>query len=210
MCLCSLVRDRCSLTGTFRCRGLRCLPVAGEPTPGLSPREAPCSSSIILDLGHEGLGLLSSIHSHKTSLLSFTASLTANCTSRRPNCTGTFQCHSNNEHAISRDRSSDKLGRGSRSSGCLAVVVVLLFAHLGRWWCEEAPDGGGDFLCFGRELPPRARPDRRPDLRGGFCCAAGLWSLRFHFGDFASCTWRVLSGIRKKTGFGGDSACGFF
>ena len=85
-------------------------------------------------------------------------------------------------------------------SGCLAVVVVLLFAHLGRWWCEEAPDGG-DFLCFGRELPPRARPDRRPDLRGGFCCAAGLRSLlRFHFGDdFASRAWRVVpSGIRKK------------
>ena len=115
------------------------------------------------------------------------------------NCTGTFQCHSNNEHAIPRDRSSDKLGRGSRSSGCLAVVVVLLFAHLGRWWCEEAPDGGG-FLCFGRELPPRARPDRRPDLRGGSCCAAGLRSLRFHFGDFASRAWRVLSGIRKKIG----------
>ena len=49
--------------------------------------------------------------------------------------------------------------------------------------------------CFGRELPPRARPDRRPDLRGGSCCAAGLRSLRFHFGDFASRAWRVLSGI---------------
>ena len=77
------------------------------------------------------------------------------------------------------------------------MVVVLLFAHLGRWWCEEAPDGG-DFLCFGRELPPRARPDRRPDLRGGSCCAAGLRSLRFHFGDFASRAWRVISGIREK------------
>ena len=130
--MCSLVRDRCSLTGIFRCRGFRCLPVAGEPTPGLPLREAPCSSSIIIDLGHEGLELLSSIHSHKTPLLSFTAPLTANCISRRPNCTGTFQCHSNNEHAIPRDRSSDKLGRGSRSSGYLAVVVVLLFAHLRR------------------------------------------------------------------------------
>ena len=120
------------------------------------------------------------IFAQNVALLSFTASLTAKCISRRPNCTDTFQCHSNNEHAIPRDRSSDKLGRGSRSSGCLAVVVVvLLFAHLGRWWCEEEPDGG-DFLCFGRELPPRARPDRRPDLRGGSCCAAGLRSLRFH------------------------------
>ena len=181
-------------------------PFAGEPTPGLPLREAPCSSSIIIDLGHGGLEeLLSSIHSHKTPLLSFTASLTANCISRRPNCTGTFQCHSNNEHAIPRDRSSDKLGRGSRSSGCLAVVVVLLFAHLGRWWCEEAPDGG-DFLCFGRELPPRARPDRRPDLRGGSCCAAGLRSLRFHFGDFASRAWRVLNckwDQEKNRGLGG-------
>ena len=71
---------------------------------GLPLREEPFLSSIILDLGHEGLELLSSIHSHKTALLSFTASLTVNRelyfqTSRRPNCTGTFQCHSNNEHA---------------------------------------------------------------------------------------------------------------
>ena len=113
------------------------------------------------------------------------------------------------EHATLRDRSSDKLGRRSRSSGCIAVVVVLLFAHLGRWWCEEAPDGG-DFLCFGRELSPRARPDRRPDLRGGSCCAAGLRSLRFHFADFASRAWRVLSEIRGEIEvWGGGSACGF-
>ena len=32
-----------------------------------------------------------------------TAPLTVNCISRRPNCTGTFQCHSNNEHAIPRE-----------------------------------------------------------------------------------------------------------
>ena len=96
----------------------------------------------------------------------------------------------------------------SHSSRCLAVVVVLLFAHLGRWWCEEAPDGG-DFLGFGRELPPRARPDRRPDLRIWSCCAAGLRSLRFHFGDYASRPWRVISGIKNKNrGFGGIAPVG--
>ena len=50
----------------------------------------------------------------------------------RPNCTGTFQCHSTSERANFRDRPSDGSDRGSRSSGCLVMVVVLLFALLGR------------------------------------------------------------------------------
>ena len=52
--------------------GFRCLPVDGETKPRLPLREAPCSSRTILDLGHEERELLSSVHSHKTSLLSFT------------------------------------------------------------------------------------------------------------------------------------------
>ena len=161
VCACSELTCALSFAIGVRSQGSFDAEVLGVSPSPASPRRG-ClsvkhrSSSIIIDLGHEGLELLSSIHSHKTPLLSFTASLTANCISRRPNCTGTFQCHSNNEHAIPQDRSSDKLRRGSRSSGCLAVVVVLLFAHLGRWWCEEAPDGG-DFLCFrSRVTSPRA------------------------------------------------------
>ena len=70
VCACSELTCALSFAigGIFRCRGFRCLPVAGEPTPGLPLCEAPCSSNIILDLSHEGLELLSSIDSHKTPL----------------------------------------------------------------------------------------------------------------------------------------------
>ena len=181
--MCSLVRDQCSLTGICRCRDFRCLSVAGEPTPGLPLCEAPCSSSIIINLGHEGLVLLSSIHSHKTPLLSFTASLIANCISRRPKLHRHFSVPLKQRGRYSPRSIAGQVGEGVAQLGVSRRgIFVLLFAHLGRWWCEEAPDGC-DFLSSGRELPPRARPDRRPDLRGGSCCAAGLRSLRFHFGD---------------------------
>ena len=65
-----------------------------------------------------------------------------NCRSSRPNYTGTFQCHSTSERANFRDRSSDGSGRGSRSSGCLAVVGVSLFALLVLCGAKKTPDGG--------------------------------------------------------------------
>ena len=37
-------------------------------------------------------------------------------------------------------------------------------------------------MFFGRESPPRAHPDRRFGLCDGVRRAAGLRSLRFHFG----------------------------
>ena len=105
-------------------------------------REASSSLSIDLDLDHELLELLSPEHSHGTSLSSLTASPVTNCRSSRPNYTGTFQCHSPSEDANFRDRSSDGSGRGSRSSGCPAVVVVSLFALLVLCGAKTTPDGG--------------------------------------------------------------------
>ena len=107
-------------------------PVDEETKVELPLREAPCSLSICLDLDHELLALLSSEHSREASLSCLTTSLAANSDSSRPYCNGTFQCRSNNERANSRYRSSDGSGRGSRSSGCLVVVVVSLFVLLGR------------------------------------------------------------------------------
>ena len=66
-------------------------------------------------------------------------------------------------------------------------------------WCKEAPNGGS-FLCFSRESPPRAHPDRRPDLCYGFCRPAGLRSPDFHFGHsrLAPGGCRVAPRPRKK------------
>lgn len=99
---------------------------------GIASREAPYSLSIIIDLGPELLGLLSPVHSYETSLPSLTTSLIINCISARLNCNGTFQCRSINERANPRSRSSDESRRGSRSSGCLVVVLVSWFVLLGR------------------------------------------------------------------------------
>ena len=109
-------------------RGFHHRPVDEETKLELPLREAPCSLSIGLDLEHELLALLSSEHSREASLSCLTTSLAANSDSPRPYCNGTFQCRSNNERANSRDRSSDGSGRGSRSSGCVVVVVVSLLA----------------------------------------------------------------------------------
>ena len=82
-------------------------------------------------------------------------------------------------------------GVSSWSSFCCVRFSVAV-------WCEEAPNGGY-FSCFGRESPPRALPDRRPDRCDGLCRSAGLRSSPgFHFGDFAPRAWRVVSGIKKK------------
>ena len=119
------------------------------------------------------------------------------------NCTGTFQCHSNNEHAIHSPRSiAGRVGEGGRAAR--GVSPWSLFC------CLRISVAGGAkkhqtavIFCVSsvaNYLPARVvrRPDRRPDLSGGSCCAAGLRSLRFHFGNFASRAWRVISGIRKN------------
>ena len=135
----------------------RCLAVDGETKPGSPLREAPCSSSIIFDLDHEALELLSSVHSHESSFLPFTTSLTVNYISRRPNCTGTFQCRSINEHAILRDRSSDESGRVRTAHGASpwSLFCCLRFSVAG--WCEEAPDGGDFMVLVASYLPTRVQ-----------------------------------------------------
>ena len=110
-----------------------CGSVDNETKPELLLGEAPSSLSIDLSLSHGPLELLSSmVQSHATSLPALTTPLIINCVSGRPNCTGTFQCRSMNEHATPRSLYSEESERGSRSSGCRVVVVVSLFVLLGR------------------------------------------------------------------------------
>ena len=161
----------------------------------------PGGVSIDLDLDHELLELLSPEHSHGTSLSPLTAPPVTNCRSSRPNYTGTFQCHSTSEDANFRDRSSDGSGRGSRSSGCPVSrrgrrFVVCTSRSV---WCKKNTGRRLCFVFFSRESPPRAHPDRRPDLCYGFCRPAGLRSPEFHFGHFASRAWRLLGGHPKKS-----------
>ena len=83
-------------------------------------------------------------------------SLIINCVSERPNCTGTFQCRSMNEHATPRSLSSEESGRGSRRSGCLVVVVVSLFALLGRCVVRRSTGRRLFFVFRSRVTSPRA------------------------------------------------------
>ena len=134
-------------------------------------REASSSLSIDLDLDHELLELLSPEHSHGTSLSSLTASPVTNCRSSRPNYTGTFQCHSTSERANFRDRSSDGSGRGSRSSGCPAVVVVSLFALLVLCGAKKHRTAALFRVLQSRVTSPRAsRPPARLVRWGPSCC----------------------------------------
>ena len=144
-------------------------------------REASSSLSIDLDLDHELLGLLGPVHSYETSLPSLTTSLIINCISARLNCNGTFQCRSINESANPRSRSSDESGRGRAARGVSSWLWFRGLCFSVAAWCKEAPDGGS-FSCFSRESPPRAHPDRRLGWCDGVRRAAGLRSLRFHFG----------------------------
>ena len=152
----SLVRAHSSLTGGtateqgwHRCRRRR-------NRVRIASREASYSLSIIVNLGREILGLLSPVHWYETSLPSLTTSLIINCVSERPNCTGTFQCRSMNEHATPRSLSSEESGRGSRRSGCLVVVVVSLFALLGRCVVRRSTGRRLFFVFRSRVTSPRA------------------------------------------------------
>ena len=98
---------------------------------------------------------------------------------------------------------SDELGRGSRSSsGCHVVVVVSLFALLGRCVVQRSTERRL-FLCFSRESPPRAHPDRRPDdMCYGFYRPAGLRSSPdFHFGHSRLAPGGCLMAPRGKSDF---------
>ena len=152
---------RSSYRSTEPITSFRYRPVDDETKPELPLHEASSSLSIDLDLDHELLELLSSGHSHGTSLSSLTAAPVTNYHSSRPNYTGTFQCHSTSERVNFQDRSSDGSDRGSRSSGCLVMVVVLLFALLGRCVAQRSTGRRGFWGFRSRCASPRAsRYDR--------------------------------------------------
>ena len=165
-------------------------------------REASSSLSIDLSLSQGPLELLSTMQSHATSLPALTTSLIINCVSGRPNCTGTFQCRSMNEHATPRSLSSEESERGSRSSGCLVVVVVSLFVLLGRCVALRSTPDGGDFGYFGLDSRPRAPPAGQHGPCAEVREVAGLRFPRLHFGGFAPRAWRVSAGrLEKNRGF---------
>ena len=144
------------LPSRSRVSGIASSPTRHETKPELPLREAPGSLSIDLNLDHEPRELLSSARSHETSLSSLTAAPVTNCHSSRPNYTGTLQCHSTSERVNFRDRSSDGSDRGSRSSGCLVMVVVLLFALLGRCVAQRSTGRRGFGGFRSRCASPRA------------------------------------------------------
>ena len=161
-------------------RGFHHRPVDEETKLELPLREVPCSLSIDLDLDHEQLALLSSGHSREASLSCLTTSLAANSdSSSRPYCNGTFQCRSNNERANSRDRSSDGSGRGSRSSGCLVVVVVSLFA-LSRLLCgAKKHQPTVDFHVLATSHVPARIPIAGPVCAMGCVAQPAFFGRRF-------------------------------
>ena len=120
--------------------------------------------STILDLVHELLELPNPVHSRETSLSSLNTPLTASCHSSRLICNGTFQCRSINEPANPQDRSSGRSGQGSRSSSyCLVVVVVSLFAVLGRCVVQRSTRRRLVFVFRSRVASPRgSRSPARP------------------------------------------------
>ena len=164
-------------------------------------REASSSLSIDLDLDHELMELLSPEHSHGTSLSSLTASPVTNCRSSRPNYTGTFQCHSTSERANFRDRSSDGSGRGSRSSGCLAVVGVSLFALLVLCGAKKHRTAALFRVLRSRVTSPRAsRPPARLVRWGPSCCRPQIAAVPLR--SFAPRARRLSCGAQeKKVGF---------
>ena len=145
--------------------------------------------------------LLSPEHSHGTSLSSLTASPVTNCRSSRPNYTGTFQCHSTSERANFRDRSSDGSGRGSRSSGCLAVVGVSLFALLVLCGAKKHRTAALFRVLRSRVTSPRAsRPPARLVRWNPSCCRPHVAAVPLR--SFAPRARRLSCGAQeKKVGF---------
>ena len=172
-------------------------PVDDETKPELPLREASSSRSIDLDLDHELMGLLSPEHSHGTSLSSLTASPVTNSRSSRPNYTGTFQCHSTSERANFRDRSSGGSGRGSRSSGCLAVVGVSLFALLVLCGAKKHRTAAVFRVLRSRVTSLRAsRPPARLVRWGPSCCRPQVAAVPLR--SFAPRARRLSCGAQEK------------
>ena len=118
--------------GSFEAESFRYRLFADETKPELPLREAPGSLSIDLNLDHEPRGLLSSARSHETSLPSLPTSLTVNCELLTTDLQWRFSAPVDQRSPQSPRSTARWVGRGSRSSRCLVVVVVSLFVLLGR------------------------------------------------------------------------------
>ena len=111
--------------------------------------------------------------------------------------------------ATPRSLSSEESERGSRSSGCLVVVVVSLFVLLGRCVALRSTPDGGDFGYFGLDSRPRAPPAGQHGPCAEVREVEGLKFPRLHFGGFAPRAWRVSAGrLKKNRGFSGFSRRG--
>ena len=184
--------------------------VASSPTrPSRSCRSAkhPARSvplSIDLNLDHEPRKLLSSApSSRETSLPSLPTSLTVNCELLTTDLQWRFSAPLDQRSPQSPRSTVRWVGRGSRSSRCLVVVVVSLFVLLGRCVAQRAPDGG-DFGYFGIDSRPRTHPAGQHGPCAEVRKAAGLTFSRLHFGGFAPRAWRVSAGrLEKNRGFFG-------
>ena len=118
--------------GSFDAESFRYRLFADETKPELPLREAPGSLSIDLNLDHEPRELLSSARSHETSLPSLPTSLTVNCEILATDLQWRFSAPLDQRSPQSPRSTVRWVGRGSRSSRCLVVVVVSLFVLLGR------------------------------------------------------------------------------
>ena len=123
----SFVRRSTKSITSFRYRHF-----ADETKPELPLREAPASLSIDINLDHEPRELLSSARSRETSLPSLPTSLTANYEVLATELQWQFSAPLNQRSPRSPRSIVRWVGRGSRSSRCLVVVVVSLFVLLGR------------------------------------------------------------------------------
>ena len=152
----SLVRAHSFLTGGtateqgwHRCRRRR-------DRVGIASREAPYSLSIIVDLGRELLGLLGPVHSYETSLPSLTTSLIIKLYFRTTELQWHFSVPLDQRERQSPKSVVGRVGAGSRSSGCLVVVVVSWFVLLGRCVVQRGTGRRLFFVFQSRVTSPRA------------------------------------------------------
>ena len=82
------------------------------------------------------------------------------------------------------------------------MVVVLLFALLGRCVAQRSTGDGGDLGYVGLDSRPRAHPAGQHGPCAEVRKAAGLTLSRLLFGGFAPRAWRVSAGrLEKNRGF---------
>ena len=128
--------------GSFDAESFRYRLFADETKPELPLREAPGSLSIDLNnLDHEPRELLSSARSHETSLPSLPTSLTVNCGLLTTDLQWRFSAPLDQRSPQSPRSTVRWVGRGSRSSRCLVVVVVSLFVLLGCCVAQRSTTG---------------------------------------------------------------------